>query len=227
MVSSVYPSVSAQRDDADLDLQRCDGVQPICGQCTIFGAVTGCDYSSRAAGSSSKGANLLQKGAACLSCRYVARASSVTMRFISHVPQEEEKGMGVTPCSHTPLTHYLQKCDAKRPSCSTCKASNKEAQCLYEDDAQRTLIQSLVQRTRQLEERLASAEWSPRNSPPLQWSRTPTPDVVLPAVQFLNTLPTDQPGNIPVWEPPAPNTRWSPSFQPAPARTTWEQFHYL
>ncbi|KAH9923701.1 uncharacterized protein BXZ73DRAFT_91397 [Epithele typhae] len=56
----------------------------------------------------------------------------------------------------------VQKCDAKRPYCSTCKATNKQHQCMYEFDAQKNLIQSLLARTRELEERLASTS---RQSP--------------------------------------------------------------
>ena len=57
----------------------------------------------------------------------------------------------------------FQKCDAKRP-CSTCKTAHKEEQCLYEENAQRNLIQSLVNHTRQLEARLASIERSTHNT---------------------------------------------------------------
>ncbi|KAI0648529.1 hypothetical protein C8Q79DRAFT_999844 [Trametes meyenii] len=52
---------------------------------------------------------------------------------------------------------YL-KCDAKRPHCSTCRISNQQDHCMYEEEAQRNLIQSLIARTRELEERLAASE---------------------------------------------------------------------
>ncbi|EJF58013.1 hypothetical protein DICSQDRAFT_173382 [Dichomitus squalens LYAD-421 SS1] len=121
-----------------------------------------------------------------------------------------------------PNSRKKKKCDAKRPTCSTCKAANKHSQCLYEDDAQRNLIQSLVARTRELEERLASAEQSPRNSPPLQGYSAPTPEG-LPI-----HLPTSFPENpyaglFPAWKPPVLEVLSSNPPELSP-RNTLEQY---
>ncbi|RPD55328.1 hypothetical protein L226DRAFT_491808 [Lentinus tigrinus ALCF2SS1-7] len=164
---------------------HCDGIQPRCGQCTEFGALVVCDFSSRAAGPSSKNSNLLQKGAACLPCR-----------------------------------KRKKKCDAKRPFCTTCEAAKKQSQCLYEDDAQRNLIQSLVARTRELEERLASAERSPRSSPPHQGYTTPSPRRV--PVQWPGNFATESIGVFPAWEPPVIDVPL-PSSCPT-SRITLEQY---
>ncbi|OBZ75395.1 hypothetical protein A0H81_04371 [Grifola frondosa] len=64
-----------------------------------------------------------------------------------------QKGAACRPCRRK-----KKKCDAKRPCCTTCKAAGKERDCLYEEDAQRNLIEALVVRTRDLERRLAQFE---------------------------------------------------------------------
>ncbi|RDX47328.1 hypothetical protein OH76DRAFT_774894 [Lentinus brumalis] len=161
---------------------RCDGIQPNCGRCMEFGTTAACDYSSRAAGPSSTTSTLLQKGAACLSCR-----------------------------------KKKKRCDAKRPYCTACRTSSRKDQCVYEDDAQRNLIQCLVARTRELEERLAFAEQSSHE--PRQGYRASSPGRV-PVLQ-RSSLPTEAFGAFPVWKPP--RTDW-----PVPAlltsRTTLELF---
>ncbi|KAI0738068.1 hypothetical protein C8Q80DRAFT_1339871 [Daedaleopsis nitida] len=140
----------------------CDGVTPICGQCTEFGAADTCDFSSRATVTTPNiSSGLLQKGAACLPCR-----------------------------------RKKKKCDAKRPYCTTCKSTSKQAQCLYEDDAQRSLIKSLVQRTRRLEQRLASTEQSSQTTPTLaESSGSDAP------AQSAPPLPINTMGVFPTWKP--------------------------
>ena len=119
----------------------------------------------------------------------------------------------------------LQKCDAKRPTCSTCKAANKHSQCLYEDDAQRNLIQSLVARTRELEERLASAEQSPRNSPPLQGYSAPTPEGV--PVEFpISFSENPYAGLFPAFKPPVLDISSTIVREPSPPNTL-EQYRDL
>ncbi|RDX47331.1 hypothetical protein OH76DRAFT_1405941 [Lentinus brumalis] len=145
--------------------ERCDGIQPICGQCTEFGTTDACDYSSRAAGPSSKTSNLLQKGAACLPCR-----------------------------------KRKKRCDAKQPYCTACKTSNKKDQCVYEDDAQRNLIQCLVARTRELEERLAFAEQSSHESRPHHGNRVSSPGSA--PVLRPSSLAIEAFRAFPVWKPP-------------------------
>ena len=116
-----------------------------------------------------------------------------------------------------------QKCDAKRPYCTTCDAANKQDQCIYEDDAQRNLIQSLVARTRQLEERLASAEQSPRNSPPTPNHATSSSSGM--QVQMPISLPAEAFGAFPVWKPPVTDAPVNPTNPPS--RTTLEQYRDL
>ena len=147
--------------------QKCDGLQPTCGPCADFGVTVSCDYSSRAAGPSSKASNLLQKGAACLPCRSVHIVFSRTDLLTVDRPVERRR-RSVHHVDHACFAHLTcggQKCDAKRPYCSTCKATGKNAHCVYEEDAQRALIHSLVQRTQQLEQRLATAESLPASIP--------------------------------------------------------------
>ncbi|KAH9890436.1 hypothetical protein C8Q73DRAFT_126240 [Cubamyces lactineus] len=136
----------------------CDGLQPVCTQCAGFAdPAVGCDYSSRAAGSTkAKASNLLQKGAACLPCR-----------------------------------RKKKKCDAKRPHCTTCKTANRQGHCIYEEDAQRNLIHSLIVRTRELEGKLMSSDRDP--SPPTQYP-TPLPLIECTRHQYLAA--------VPVWSPP-------------------------
>lgn len=51
-----------------------------------------------------------------------------------------------------------QKCDAKRPFCSTCKVAGKEKDCSYDENVERTLTEALFMRTHELEHRLAIYE---------------------------------------------------------------------
>ncbi|KAI0691962.1 hypothetical protein C8T65DRAFT_670216 [Cerioporus squamosus] len=128
-----------------------------------------------------------------VACDYSSRAtgpSSKTSKLL-------QKGAACLPCRKK-----KKKCDAKRPYCTACRGSSKQAQCLYEDDAQRNLIQSLVARTRELEERLASAEKSAYLSLPTQIHRASSSHGV--PVQQPNSLPAEvfTVGAFPVWKPP-------------------------
>ncbi len=53
---------------------------------------------------------------------------------------------------------HFQKCDALRPSCSTCKIAGKQNECAYEENVERTFTEALIWRTHVLEQRLASYE---------------------------------------------------------------------
>ena len=52
----------------------------------------------------------------------------------------------------------VQKCDATRPSCSTCKVAGKEKECTYDENVEQTLTEALFLRTHILEQRLAAYE---------------------------------------------------------------------
>ncbi|KAI0657117.1 hypothetical protein C8Q70DRAFT_1046374 [Cubamyces menziesii] len=84
-----------------------------------------------------------------------------------------------------------KKCDAKRPYCTTCKTTNRQGHCVYEEDAQRNLIHSLIVRTRELEDKLTSSE----SEPPLP-AQLPTtfPLTECTRQQYLSV--------VPVWSPP-------------------------
>ncbi|KAI0781007.1 hypothetical protein BD413DRAFT_464032 [Trametes elegans] len=107
---------------------RCDGVLPVCGPCSKARRPVECEYTSSATIVTGPKGEYLKKGAACVPCRYVDNA-------------------------HTP-----QKCDAKRPSCSTCKVAGKEKDCTYDENVERTLTEALFMRTHELEQRLAVYE---------------------------------------------------------------------
>ncbi|KAI0713774.1 hypothetical protein C8Q76DRAFT_784663 [Earliella scabrosa] len=93
---------------------------------------------------------------ATVTCDYSSRASGPSSKTSNLL----QKGAACLPCRKK-----KKKCDAKRPYCSTCTATGKNAHCVYEEDAQRALIHSLVQRTQQLEQRLATAESLPASIP--------------------------------------------------------------
>jgi hypothetical protein len=50
----------------------------------------------------------------------------------------------------------LQKCDALRPCCTTCKVAGKEGSCQYNEE--QTFAHTLLERTQALEQRLAQFE---------------------------------------------------------------------
>ena len=57
-----------------------------------------------------------------------------------------------------PVSSFSQKCDAKRPYCTTCKVADKEKECTYDENVERTLTEALFLRTHILEQRLAAYE---------------------------------------------------------------------
>ncbi len=114
-----------------------------------------------------------------------------------------ERRSGRVNCAHTDavcLCFLSQRCDAKQPYCTACKTSNKKDQCVYEDDAQRNLIQCLVARTRELEERLAFAEQSSHESRPHHGNRVSSPGSA--PVLRPSSLAIEAFRAFPVWKPP-------------------------
>lgn len=57
----------------------------------------------------------------------------------------------------------VQKCDAERPHCKTCRVAGKTEECEYEEEARQSLATALLLRTRELEERLARYEAQERH----------------------------------------------------------------
>ncbi|KZT68973.1 hypothetical protein DAEQUDRAFT_765761 [Daedalea quercina L-15889] len=80
-----------------------------------------------------------------------------------------------------PIMHRRKKkkCDAKRPYCTTCEVAGKQHECLYEENIQRHLTETLIARTRELETRLAVYE-----------SQSPSPETG-------NTIQTDDIFSLP------------------------------
>ncbi|KAI0336461.1 hypothetical protein GY45DRAFT_1342024 [Cubamyces sp. BRFM 1775] len=63
-----------------------------------------------------------------------------------------KKGAACVPCS------LSQKCDARRPFCTTCEVAGKERDCSYDENVERTLTDALILRTHELEQRIAAYE---------------------------------------------------------------------
>ncbi|KAI0341681.1 hypothetical protein BDW22DRAFT_1485146 [Trametopsis cervina] len=51
-----------------------------------------------------------------------------------------------------------KKCDARRPYCRTCEIAGKLHDCIYEDDTPQSVMESLIARNKELEERVAFLE---------------------------------------------------------------------
>ncbi|KAI0333053.1 hypothetical protein GY45DRAFT_1368584 [Cubamyces sp. BRFM 1775] len=99
--------------------------------------------------------------------------------------------MAYSQSAHRRSLSPMQKCDAKRPYCTTCKTTNRQGHCVYEEDAQRNLIHSLIVRTRELEDKLTSSE----SDPPLPVQLpAPFPLTECTRQQYLSA--------VPVWSPP-------------------------
>lgn len=92
---------------------------------------------------------------------------------------------------------------------------------MYENDAQKSLIKSLVTRTRQLEEKLASSD---RQSSDTSNSLSLSPEESSPASADTSTVPAHGRYRFHTWKPPVVGPPVAKTLVP---RTTLEQFRHL
>ncbi|TFK47317.1 hypothetical protein OE88DRAFT_790562 [Heliocybe sulcata] len=64
-----------------------------------------------------------------------------------------KRGAACVPCRRK-----KKKCDASRPFCTTCEVAGKEDECDYGENSRASLTRTLLQRNRELEDRLRGFE---------------------------------------------------------------------
>ncbi|KZT21963.1 hypothetical protein NEOLEDRAFT_719218 [Neolentinus lepideus HHB14362 ss-1] len=85
----------------------------------------------------------------CAKARRPTECSYVSYSFDGPKIAPVQKGAACGPCRRK-----KKKCDALRPFCTTCQVAGKEDECEYSDGSRGSLTRTLLQRNRELEDRL-------------------------------------------------------------------------